>query len=100
MKYFVKWELFDTIAEQDMVGMKNAIAKQLEHVEKSGKLMDGGVLLGIRGGYFLLDIDKPPELLDLLGSVIWDNCHIESFPVVSFKEINEYLKKTELKKAA
>jgi hypothetical protein len=100
MKYFVKWEVFDTISEQGMVGMKDAFAKQLEHVEKSGKLMDGGTLLGIRGGYFVFDIEEPAELLDLLGSVIWDNCHIESFPVISFKEISEYLKKTELKKAA
>jgi len=100
MKYFVKWEVFDTIAEQDMVGMKADFAKQLEHIENSRKMNDGGVLLGIRGGYFLLDIDKPAELLDLLGPVIWDNCHIESFPVVSYKEISEYLRKTELKKAA
>ncbi len=100
MKYFVKWEVFDTIAEPDMAVIKADFAKQLEHIEESGKLMDGGVLLGIRGGYFLLDIDKPPELLDLLGPVIWDNCHIESFPVVSFKDISEYLKKTESKKAA
>lgn len=100
MKYFVKWEVFDTISESNMVGMKADFAKQLEHIENSGKMNDGGTLLGIRGGYFIFDIEKPAELLDLLGPVIWDNCHIESFPVISFKEISEYLKKTELKKAA
>lgn len=100
MKYFVKWEVFDTIAEHDMVGMKTDFAKQLELIEHSDQLMDGGTLLGIRGGYFVFEIEKPSELLGLLGPVFWDNCHIESFPVVSFKEIGEYLRKTELKKAA
>jgi len=100
MKYFVKWEVFDTISEHDMAGMKSEFASQLEFIEKSGKMKDGGVLLGIRGGYFVLDIEKPAELLNLLGPAIWDNCHVDSHPVITLKEIGEYLKTTELKKAA
>lgn len=93
MKYFVKWEVHEDV-EADEV-----IMKQLEHIEKSGKLKEGGVLLGIRGGYFLFDIEKPGELLGLLGKPLWDNCYIESHPIVSYNELTDFLK-VEHKKAA
>jgi hypothetical protein len=72
----------------------------MEHIEKSGKMVDGGAILGKGGGgYFIFNIDKPGELLGLLGRVFWENFEIEIHPVVSYKEIGEYMHK-EYKKAA
>lgn len=93
MKSYVRWEV------QEGNDAKEVILKQLEHIEKSGKMKHGGVLLGVRGGYFIFDIEKPSELLYLLGTAIFDNCHVESYPVVSYKELGEFLKE-DLKKAA
>lgn len=99
MKYFVKWEVFDTLAESQVRVIKDGVARRLEQIKKSGKMTDGGALLGIRGGYFIFDIADPGELLSLLGPVLWDNCRIQSFPVVSYEELGRYLESTMAKAA-
>ena len=99
MKYYVRWEVLDSLVEEDIAHTKGEFQRQIEKIEKSGKMTDGGVLLGIRGGYFIVEIDKPAELLHLLGPAIWDNCHVETYPVLTYGELGVYLK-TEYKKAA
>jgi hypothetical protein len=97
MKYFVKWECTGK-ASENKSHLEDEISKQMEHIEKSGKMKDGGAILG-KGGYFIFDIDKPVELLGLLGRVFWENFEITYHPVVSYKEMGEYMHK-EYKKAA
>lgn len=101
MKYYVKWMCSGKVAEgksRDVIS--DEIGKQIHHIEKSGKLKDGGAILGKGGGgYFIFDIDKPGELLSLLGPVFWENFEVEIHPVVSFKEMGEYMSK-EYKMAA
>ena len=92
MRYFVKWQVFDAIPESQIMPIKEGLGKQFERIKQSGKMLDGGCLLGIRGGYFIFELDKPAELLNLLGPVIWDNCRIESFPVATFEELAEYFR--------
>jgi hypothetical protein len=99
MKYYVKWEVHDTLGEADVAHMKKEVIDRLEYIEKSGKMKHGGLLIGIRGGYFILDIKEPSELLYLLGTGIFDACRVESYPVMSYKELRDFLKE-DLKKAA
>jgi hypothetical protein len=99
MKYYVRWEVHHSLGEADVAHVKKEIIDRLEYIDKSGKMKDGGQLVGIRGGYFIFDIEKPAELLYLLGTEIWDNCHVESYPIVSYKDLREFLKE-DLKKAA
>ncbi len=95
MKYYVKWDCLGAKAE----GMEDLLAKQIEHIEKSGRMKDGGPLLGVRGGYFIFDVEKPAEILALLGRVFLDNFNIEIHPVLAFKDVTEIMK-TEYRKAA
>ena len=99
MKYFVKWEVMDSLTESVIAETNEHFNKQIGLIRKSGKMVDGGLLLGIRGGYFIFDIKEPGELLHLLGPAMWDNCHITSFPIVSYDELSKYLA-SEYKKAA
>ncbi len=99
MKYYVKFDCLGMKAEGGSADLPELVGKQIEYIEKSGKLKDGGSLLGVRGGYFILDVDKPVEIMGLLGPVFWEHFQIEVHPVISFKEMNEYMLK-EFKKAA
>ena len=99
MKYYVKWECSGKVAEGGSAHLEDEFSRQIERIEKSGKMKDGGPLLGSKGGYFIFDIDKPAELLGLLGRVFWENFNIEVHPVLTFKEMGEYMR-TEYKKAA
>jgi len=100
MKYFVSWNCLGMkLSEVESSVKRDMVGKQIEHIEKSGKLVDGGTLLGTKGGYFILDVAKPAEILGLLGKVFWEDFNIEVHPIVSFKEIGEYMQE-EYKKAA
>ena len=96
MKYYVK---FDCLGMSKSPEGREIIGKQIEHIDKSGKLVEGGALLGTKSGYFILDVNKPAEILGLLGSAFLENFNIEVHPVVSFKEMGEYMME-EYKKAA
>jgi hypothetical protein len=99
MKYFVKWSCMGKMPEGGPVKLEEDFSKQIHYIEKSGKMKDGGPLLGTKGGYFVFDIKEPGELLGLLGRVFYDNFDIEIHPVLSYKELTEYLHK-EYAKAA
>jgi len=102
MKYYVKFDCLGKMSEgspEQILKGQELIGRQIEHIEKSGKMKDGGPLLGTRGGYFILDVNKPAEILGLLGRVFLENFNIEIHPVLSFKEMSEFMQE-EYKKAA
>ncbi len=101
MKYFVKFACTGLKAEamKEKTHFEEDMGKHIEYIEKSGKLKDGGSLLGGKGGYFVFDVDKHSDLLRLIGKVIWENFDVEIYPIVSFKEMGEYMRE-EYKKAA
>ena len=100
MKYFVSWNCTGMkLSESESSVKRDMVGKQIEHIEKSGKMVEGGTLLGTKGGYFILDVAKPAEILGLLGKVFLEDFNVEVHPIVSFKEIGEYMME-EYKKAA
>ncbi len=100
MRYFVSWNCLGMkLSESESTVKRDLVGKQIEHIEKSGKMIDGGSLLGTKGGYFILDVAKPAEILGLLGKVFWEDFNVEVHPIVSFKDIGEYMKE-EYKMAA
>ncbi len=94
MRFFVKFEVFETvIGDANVKRIREAAGKQIQYAQNSGKLVEGGMFGDTRGGFLVLDIDKPSDLYELLGGAILDNCHIESHPVLSFEELGEFFKK-------
>ena len=94
MKHFVKFEVFETITNNEEVKrVREAAGKQLQQIQSSGKLVEGGMFGDARGGFLVFDLEGPSDLYELLGNAIFDNCRIESHPIVSFKELGEFFKK-------
>jgi len=93
MRFFVKFEVFETLtSESDVNRVREAAGRQIQLAQNSGKLVEGGMFGDKRGGFLVLDIDKSSDLYELLGRAILDNCHVESHPVLSFEELAEFFK--------
>jgi hypothetical protein len=60
---------------------------------ESGKLVEGGQFADNRGHFFLIDVENEKEMLQLLNRGLLDSCHIESHPIVSFKDLFEFFQK-------
>ncbi len=93
MRFLVKFEVFETITnDADVKRLREAAGRQIQHVQSSGKFVEGGMFGDKRGGFFVLDLDKSSDLYDLLGGALLDNCRVESHPVLSFEELGEFFK--------
>lgn len=94
MRFLVTTNVFDTIfRSEDVMRIRQAVGAQLEHIQKSGKLVEGGMLADRRGMFLLVDVEDSSEFLDLLGSSIYDNFHLEIHPVYTFEKLAEFFKK-------
>ncbi len=94
MRIFVKFEVFESVTGEDEVKLlREALGRQIQKAQNSGKLVEGGMFGDKRGGFLVLDIDKSSDLYELLGGAILDSCHVESHPVLSFEELGEFFEK-------
>jgi hypothetical protein len=94
MRFFVKFEAFETIiGDEEVKRVREALARQIQKIQNSGKLIEGGMFGDKRGGFVIVDLDKSSDMLELLRGEVLDNCRVESHPVMSFQEIAEFFKK-------
>jgi len=93
MRFFITFEVFETLTnDADVKLVREAAGKQLQYIQSSGKLVEGGMFGDKRGGFLLVDLEKSSDLYDLLGGSLLDNCRVESHPVLSFEELAEFFK--------
>ncbi len=91
MEVFVKFEVFDTIHDrEDVLAVRQAVGRQLQQIQESGKVKELRPFSDARGGIMLVDIDSPTELRNLLGSAMLDHGHIETHPVTTVEELVEF----------
>jgi len=57
-------------------------------IMKSGKVKESGLYADERGGFFIIDVDTPEELLRLLAPLI-DVIGITSHPIVSIDTLQK-----------
>jgi hypothetical protein len=94
MEVFVKFEVFDTIYNrEDTLVVRQAIGRQIQHIQQSGKLKEFRAFSDARGGFMLVDIDSAGELRDLLGFAMLDHFHIETHPVITAEELAEFFER-------
>ena len=94
MRFLIKFEVFETVIGDDEVKLvREALGRQIQQAQNSGKLVEGGMFGDKRGGFLVVDLDKSPDFYELLGGAILDNCHVESHPVLSFEELGDFFKK-------
>jgi len=60
----------------------------LNAILKSSKVTGSGIYADERGGFFIIDIDSPEELLTLIGPII-DVISITSHPIVSLETLQK-----------
>jgi hypothetical protein len=89
MLFHVTAEIYPTVILDDDKRVREAVGPQLQRVMESGKVREAGILSGTRGGFFLVDIDAPEELFELLGPEIYANFKLEVHPVTPLDKIGE-----------
>ena len=91
MEVFVKWEVFDTIYDrEDVLALRQAVGRELQRIQQSGKLKEFRAFSDARGGFMLVDIDSAGELRELIGLTMLDHFHIETHPVTTAEELAEH----------
>ncbi|MGD0056862.1 MAG: hypothetical protein ABSB83_03275 [Methanomassiliicoccales archaeon] len=91
MRIFVEFEVFDSVPRDDDVKrVRRIVGKQFQEIQKSAKFIEGGMFADVRAGYFVLEVDKSTEIMDLLGDALIDNCHIKTHPLITLKDLGEF----------
>jgi hypothetical protein len=89
MQYHVTYEVFETLTLNDTKLLRPRMGAQFQSILQSGKVHASGAFAGKRGGFFIVEINDPAELIELLGPEILDACHVEAYPVVPMEKIGE-----------
>ena len=92
MLFHVTWEVYEEIVLPEVRTVRNEwLGPQLQKVMESGKVREAGLLTGKRGGFFLVDIDAPEELIELFGPEFYDTCRVDAQPVTSVETAGELI---------
>lgn len=89
MLFHVIIEVHDAIVLDADKRLREVLGPQLQQVREPGKAQESGLLAGKRGGFFLLNIDDPVELYEMLGPEIYGTCRVEVQPVTSIEKAGE-----------
>ena len=80
------FEVNENIVLPEARTMRNEwLGPEIQKIMESGKVREAGLLLGKRGGFFLVDVDNPEELFTLFGPELYDTCQVEAHPVMSME---------------
>ena len=89
MRFHVTMEVRDTIVLDDDKRMRAFLGPHLQRIVQSDKVQESGLLCGKRGGFFIVDIDAPEELFELLGPEIYTNFETDVQPLAPSERIGE-----------
>jgi len=89
MLFHVTAKIHDTVILDGDKRVRELVGPQLQKMMQSGKVREAGILSGTRGGFFLVDIDAPEELFELMGPEIYANFKLEVHPVTPLDTIGE-----------
>jgi hypothetical protein len=90
MLFLVIAEAYESIVGDNVTRLRNDVATAVKRIEASGKLEAGGVLIGRRKLYLVLKVDRPEEVLELLGGELMDNMRCEVYPTASLGALGQF----------
>ncbi len=94
MRFLVRAVAYDSIIEPETVErLRGVFLRKIREISQSGKLVEGGHIVNLRGAFLLLDVDSAAELNRLLLP-LHDICRIEAEVVESFEELGKALEET------
>ncbi len=89
MRFHVTMEVRDAIVLDDDKRMREFLGPHLQRIVESDKVLESGLLCGRRGGFSIVDVDAPEELLELFGPEIYANFELDVQPVAPLEAIGE-----------
>ena len=89
MRFHITTEVRDTIVLDEDKRMRESLRPHFQRIMESEKVQDGGLLCGKRGAFFIVEVDAPEELLELLGPEIYANFKTDAQPVAPMERIGE-----------
>ena len=94
MQLFVTFEAFHSITSAaEVATLRQRVGAAIQRMQKSGKMKAGGIFAGQRAGFFILEVNAPEEVLELLGGELIDSGAIETHALLSFEKLGEYFAK-------
>ncbi len=89
MKLYVGFKVFQTVIDPDDINRIRATFGEKMQVI-GPKLEAGGIFVGKRQGFMVLDAASEDEAFSLLAELA-DFCDIDVYPVASFETLGKYL---------
>jgi hypothetical protein len=89
MRFLVTNKVRDTIVLDDDKRLREVLGPHFQRVLQSDKVQDSGLLCGERAGFFIVDVDAPEELYELLGPEIYANFETDIQPLAPLERIGE-----------
>ncbi len=89
MRFHITIEVRDTIVLDDDKRMREFLGPHFQRMMESGKVQESGLLCGKRANFFIVDVDNPEELFELLGPEIYANFETDVQPVAPLASIGE-----------
>ena len=89
MRFHITIEVRDTIVLDDNKRMREFLGPHFQRMMESGKVQESGSLYGKRANFFIVDVDNPEELFELLGPEIYANFETDVQPVAPLESIGE-----------
>ena len=81
MRFHIYMEVRDTGVLDDDKRMREFLGPHIQRLLESEKVLESGLLGGKRGAFFIVDVDAPEELHELLGPEIFANFKTDVKPV-------------------
>jgi hypothetical protein len=89
MRFHVTTEVRDTIVLDDDKRMREILRPHFQRIMESDKVQDSGLLCGKRGMFFIVEVDAPEGVLELLGPEVYANFETDVQPVAPLERIGE-----------
>jgi hypothetical protein len=89
MRFLVTQVVRDTIVLDDDRRLREFLGPHFQRILQSDKVKDSGLLCGKRAGFFIVDVDAPEELFELLGPEIYANFETDIQPLAPLERIGE-----------
>ena len=87
--FHVTIEVFNDVVLDGDKRLREMVGPHLPNFMSSGKVREAGILANKRGGSFLVDIDAPEELYELIGPEVYGSFAVDAQPVVPIEKAGE-----------
>jgi hypothetical protein len=92
MRVIANFRVYDSITDQEAIPrLRKLAAEMVQRFMDTGKVECSGIVPGIRGGFFVLDVDSAEKLMDLVGDAheLFD---VSFDPVISIESLGKFFK--------